>query len=334
MSDEKHSAAINETPRTPHVSVVVPCYNVALFIAETLQSALNQTFTDYEIIIVNDGSPDTQDFEKEIAPFLERLIYLKTPNGGAAAARNAALRLAKGKFIAFLDGDDIWFPEYLAEQVAFIEANALDMSYTDALMFGAGKLAGKNYMSHSVSEGEVSVRTLIENKCCPITSGTLVRREFLQKVGEFDGSWVAEDFNLWLRMAIAGAKIGYQKKVLLKYRLRRGSLSGDSLDKIDRSIDVYRRIKNEMSLSPPDVRVCDEQIAYFGALRDVELGKALLLKKNFAEAKRRFDAAARHISSLKLRVICRLAHSAPTLLLIVFRILREEDVEVLSNLKL
>jgi glycosyltransferase involved in cell wall biosynthesis len=79
------------------------------------------TFTDYEVIIVNDGSPDTEDLERALEPFRDRIRYFKQRNRGAGAARNVGLRAARGEFVAFLDADDLWLPNYLDEQMRFIQ---------------------------------------------------------------------------------------------------------------------------------------------------------------------------------------------------------------------
>src|SRR5262245_33441277 len=96
--------------QSPSVSVIIPAYNIAPFIAEALESVLAQTFTDYEIIVVNDGSPDTEELERVLAPYLSRIRYFKQENQGAGAARNAGLNVATGEYVAFLDGDDVWYP--------------------------------------------------------------------------------------------------------------------------------------------------------------------------------------------------------------------------------
>src|SRR6266702_399564 len=106
--------------RAPAVSVIIPAYNVARYIGETLESVLAQTFTDYEVIVVNDGSPDTEEFERAIEPYLSRIRYLKQENRGASVARNTGLQAAGGEFIAFLDADDLWLPNYLEAQMKFI----------------------------------------------------------------------------------------------------------------------------------------------------------------------------------------------------------------------
>ena len=113
------SSAINIS--SPLVSVIIPAYKVAPFINETLESVFAQDLNDFEVIVINDGSPDTEDLEVALEPYKERITYLKQANLGAGAARNAGLRAARGTYVAFLDGDDIWFPIFLSEQIRFLE---------------------------------------------------------------------------------------------------------------------------------------------------------------------------------------------------------------------
>ena len=114
------------------VSIIMPSYNTASFIAESIQSVLGQSYKDWELIIVDDCSPDNTD--DVVRPFLtdERIKYLKNEkNSGAAISRNRALREAKGKWIAFLDSDDLWIPDKLKKQVSFMEKNGYHFSYTN-----------------------------------------------------------------------------------------------------------------------------------------------------------------------------------------------------------
>ena len=114
------------------VSIIMPSYNTASFIAKSIQSVLDQSYKDWELIIVDDCSPDNTD--EVVKPYLsdERIKYLKNEkNSGAAVSRNRALREAKGKWIAFLDSDDLWMPEKLMKQISFMEKNDYHFSYTD-----------------------------------------------------------------------------------------------------------------------------------------------------------------------------------------------------------
>ena len=120
---------------SPLVSVIIPAYNVAKFIGEALNSAFAQSFKDYEVIVVNDGSPDTPELERTLAPYLPRIVYLKQENRGVSAARNAGINAARGSLIAFLDGDDVWLPHYLEVQVKRIQADpSIDVLYPNVVM--------------------------------------------------------------------------------------------------------------------------------------------------------------------------------------------------------
>ena len=113
------------------VSIVMPSYNTGKFIAESINAVINQSYPYWELLIVDDCSND--DTDNVVAPFLsdERIRYFKNEkNSGAAVSRNKALREAKGKWIAFLDSDDLWFPEKLERQISFMEKNGYHFSYT------------------------------------------------------------------------------------------------------------------------------------------------------------------------------------------------------------
>lgn len=114
------------------VSVIMPSYNTAKYIAESIESVINQTYPHWELIIVDDCSTD--DTDSVVAKYLSdgRIRYLKNEkNSGAAISRNYALREAKGKWIAFLDSDDVWLPDKLEKQIAFMENNGYCFSYTN-----------------------------------------------------------------------------------------------------------------------------------------------------------------------------------------------------------
>jgi glycosyltransferase involved in cell wall biosynthesis len=118
------------TNHIPKVSIIMPAYNTADLIAASLDSVLAQSFQDFEIIVVNDGSPDTPDLERVLAPYLDKIIYINQENKRAAGARNTAIRRARGKFLAFLDSDDQWLPDHLSVQMELFEKDAeLDLIY-------------------------------------------------------------------------------------------------------------------------------------------------------------------------------------------------------------
>jgi glycosyltransferase involved in cell wall biosynthesis len=309
----------------PKVSVIIPVYNVAEFIAETLDSALAQTFEDYEIIVINDGSPDTAEFEKVLEKHKDEIIYLKQENAGVGPARNVAIGHSRGELFAFLDGDDVWYPEFLESQVKFLEENNYDLVYPDALLFGGSVLDGRTFMQNAPSTGEVTFESLLDMRCNVVLSGSLARREAVLDAGMFEWKPVrAQDFNLWLRMAHKGARIGYQKKVLLKYRMRPGSLSGNEVQRVEREINAYQRICEMITLSASEQKIVDDQLKRLEAELELERGKSYLLQEDFVSARKAFEKANRYRQSNRLRLIISLIRIAPRLLLKIYRSRRKE----------
>src|SRR5579864_51434 len=125
------------TSQGPAVSVIIPAYNAAAYIAETLDSVFAQTFREFEVIVINDGSPDTNQLEKVLERYLDRIVYLKQENRGPSAARNAGIQRSRAEFLALLDSDDVWNREYLATQMSFFQRDPkLDLIYSDFLYHG------------------------------------------------------------------------------------------------------------------------------------------------------------------------------------------------------
>jgi glycosyltransferase involved in cell wall biosynthesis len=237
----------------PSVSVVIPAYNVAPYIVETLDAVFAQTFTDFEVIIINDGSLDTDELERALAPYLDRICYVSQENSGAAAARNRGVQQAHGEYIAFLDGDDVWMPDYLDSQLRFMRGGDYDLVYADALLFGDSPVAGKTYMETTPSVGPVTFLSLVRNESHVITSGVVAKRVALIEAGLFDESLRnAQDFELWARLARRGARLAFQRRVLLRYRCREDSLSGDVMNRLAREIRVYRYIADTYDLTPAE----------------------------------------------------------------------------------
>jgi glycosyltransferase involved in cell wall biosynthesis len=170
----------------PKVSVIIPAYNIAPYIGETLDSILAQSYKNYEIILVNDGSLDTPELETALAPYFDDIIYAVQENSGAAQARNTAIELARGELLAFLDGDDVWLPDFLASQTHFLEANDYEMVYCDALIFGDAPYENQTFMDGSPSNGEVTTISLLTTECNVITSGTVLKKSLLETSGLFD----------------------------------------------------------------------------------------------------------------------------------------------------
>ena len=311
----------------PRVSVIIPAYNVAEYISETLDSVFAQTYKNYEIIVVNDGSPDTEKFEKVLEKYLDRIIYVKQKNTGAAIARNVGIEKSRGELIAFLDSDDVWLPEFLESQTKFLDSNDFDMVYSDAYLFGDSYTKGKTFMEDAPSSGVADFDGILSIRCNVITSGTIVKKQNLLDVGMFESEKIsAHDFILWLKLAKNGTRIGYQTIPLLKYRVLLSGLSGDLVQRSLREIEAFERVLASMELGEDQRRIAEERIENAEAEIDIIHGKSLLLQKQFEKAENYFEKANQIKKSKKLWLIGFLTHYAPHLMLLIFQWGRAKEI--------
>lgn len=319
--------------RNPKMSVVMPAYDCAEFIAETLDSALAQTFKNFEIIVVNDGSPDTEKLEKVLADYFDKIIYIKQKNNGTASARNTAISEAKGEFLAFLDSDDVWFSEYLESQLNALSKKNCDLIYADAELFGSVRSKAETFMTKAGSSGAVTTENLINATCNVITSGTVVKREKVLEIGMFDENLPRigmEDFDLWFRLAKSGAKLDYQKKVLLKYRVRPNSLSGSNVQRAERNIKAFDEILAKYDLTDSEQKVLDEYLESAEAELKLETAKLQLTEENYAEAKANFREANKFYKKPKLSVIIFMLGINPKLAFKFFQKFRPEEFSFIA----
>jgi glycosyltransferase involved in cell wall biosynthesis len=316
---------------SPRVSIITPAYNVAEYIADTLDSALAQTFKNFEMIVVNDGSPDTERLEEVLTAYFDKIIYIKQKNAGAAAARNTGIESARGEFIAFLDGDDLWLPEKLATQIKFLDESEFQMVYCDAEFFGDSLHKRSTFMEQSPSRGEVTTISLINTECNVITSGTILAKSVLDKFGYFDlNTKRSEDFELWFRLAKNGVKIGYQEKVLIKYRVGTSGLSGDNIMRAERNIDSLNVIKDRNVLDEQEEKVWQEYMKLCQAELNLEQAKTHLANENYAEARKNFREANKFYRKSKYSLINFLLRINPKLALLLFKKIRPTEFEFIA----
>ncbi|MCX7592248.1 MAG: glycosyltransferase family 2 protein [Fischerella sp.] len=207
----------------PKVSVVIPAYNAMDFLPETLASVLQQTFTDFEVLIVNDGSSDN--IVEWVSGITDsRVKLISQANQRVSAARNTGITNAQGEYIAFLDADDLWEPTKLEKQVCCLdEKPEVGLVYTWTLLVDKeNNPTGRIFASHV--EGNVWDK-LLEND--PISSGSspMVRRSCFDAVGLFDRNLAyAPDLDMWVRIAYS-YPIAVVKEPLLRYRQLPNSFS-------------------------------------------------------------------------------------------------------------
>jgi glycosyltransferase involved in cell wall biosynthesis len=295
-------ARIN-APASPVVSVIVPAYNTARFIAETLASVFAQTFRDYEVIVVNDGSPDTEDLERVIAPYLQQIVYIEQQNKGVAGARNTGIRAARGEYVAFLDSDDCYLPDFLEEQLRLLEREPpADLVYANASVIGERIAATATAMEICPSEGPVSLESLLLDRCTVVTSTVVARRQALIDAELFDESFrEAEDYDLWLRLAHRKARMRYQYKVLGRYRVRPGSLTSSEQRMSVSQIRVLERFQKSFDLASGTRTLFEQRLERARAFLDLTRGKEYLYEGQFAQALHCFRKANAFFRSLKLR---------------------------------
>lgn len=304
----------SETP--PVVSVIIPAFNAAEYIRETLDSVFAQTFSCHEVIVVNDGSPDAEELESVLKRYPANLRYIRQENRGAAAARNTGLHAAMGEFVAFLDADDKWLPNFLEEQLSLLKSTGADLVYADALLTGESPLAGRTFMELQPSRGDVTPEKLLAVEVTVLTSTVLARKAPIFEVGLFDESIKrGHDFDLWFRLAKLGFRFAYRREVLAHHRIVESGLSGDVISQLERTLAVLEAIKTREELTASENAAFQLNLNRTLAKLALEKGKQKLLRRDFVGALQHFTEAKRLRRSWKLVAVCLGLRISPRLFL-------------------
>jgi glycosyltransferase involved in cell wall biosynthesis len=284
------------------VAVVIPVYR-ATYLDETLASVFAQTWLPREVIVIDDGSLDRLAFERAIAPFRDRIALISQTNQGAAAARNAGIRAATSEWVAFLDADDSWRPEFLAEQMAFLAADPRrDVVYSDGEIIGESPKAGWRFTHGAPSIGEATFDTLLSQQCTVLMSSAIVRRFLVIRAGLFDPALRrGQDFDLWLRVAYCGARFAYHRKPLVLHRVHEHNLSGTSIDMAERTLAIFYKAMSTIPLTVTQRRIAEDRVRHLQADLARERGKECLASGDFTSARQLLDEALRAVPSWKLR---------------------------------
>jgi glycosyltransferase involved in cell wall biosynthesis len=234
--------------RRPLATVVMPAYNAARFIAQAVASVRRQTVADWELVIVDDGSTD--DTGRIVSRIRDaRIRCIRTENRGPTAARNRGLTEARGEVVAFLDSDDVWFPQKLAAQMdVFAREPEVGLVHTNVLFItedGRRIRTGRGTLKRT-PDGDCLDRIIVRNAV--VTSTAAIRRSLLARTGDFCPELRGpEDWDLWWRFA-ACSRFRYIPRVLAAYRVRKESVS-TNLDVVEESC---RRVI-ERAFSHPEV---------------------------------------------------------------------------------
>ena len=236
------------------VSVIIPLYNGAQFIAETLDSVLGQTVRPKEVIVVNDGSTDES--PEIVRSYGDRIILITVPNGGECAARNIGCAQATGDWLAFCDSDDLWLPTKLEKQLSLArEVPEIQCVITDYIEYTDGQVTGRSHLSYAPKDfwqpephpSGFVVRQPVTGKLTTfqpsISSTPMVRRDFYFEIGGFDEEetrW-APDTTFHFR-CLSRVPFGVIPEVLMHYRRHASSISADSLKQLRNSVTVWEHI--------------------------------------------------------------------------------------------
>ncbi len=223
--------------RLPLVSVIMPCYNCLLTLEESVRSVMKQSFRDWELLLVDDGSTDGSRTRIRLLAAREPRIrpVLLMKNSGVAEARNVGMQAARGRFMAFLDADDVWEPEKLKEQLEWVEATGAAFSWT---AYGRMDSQGNRLSRVRKAPESLTFRQLLKGNvigCSTVIVDTA-------KTGPITMEPVRqEDYYLWLKLLRKGVPGTGLNRVLTWYRVSSGSLSGNKFRSAHWNWVLYRR---------------------------------------------------------------------------------------------
>jgi|HubBroStandDraft_1064217.scaffolds.fasta_scaffold170461_1 glycosyltransferase involved in cell wall biosynthesis len=268
----RHARSIQQ----PLVSVILPTYNNCHFVVEALESVLSQSFGNLEVIVVDDGSTD--ETLSALKPYRDSIVLIEILNRGPAGARNAGISHATGEFIAFLDSDDLWLPEKIEQQTAYLTAHPdTGVVFCDSEAFGSGRHARCGGRADTWTQSGTTFETLLTHRPIALSS-VIVRRSCLDTTGLFDESLIgAEDYNLFLRLSRTFT-FGYIDRVMVRKRSHDNNLS-DDLSCMH--LDEISNLQKIAALFPDDrvpVRNLSGQIHY-------RFGKYYFDRKDFHNAR-------------------------------------------------
>lgn len=247
------------------ISVIIPTFNSAEYIRETLESAVSQTRKPFEIIVADDGSTDQT--KRIIHEFFmkystQKNILIENSHSGAGANRNTGIWAARGEWIAFLDSDDQWFPQKLERVRAFIEKDPdVDLwCHSEIADLGHRKKELRYFQCYDT---DLHPFLNLYRHNCLSTSAVVVRKSCLLDVGGFDPQLTSgQDYDLWLRMAARKIRIGFIKDMLGVYNVRDGNLSSNPVRRLKCMLRI--RIKARSILKQLSRQWIFEELFFLG----------------------------------------------------------------------
>lgn len=256
----------------PAVSILIATYNRAAYLREALDSVLGQSYHDFEVVVIDDGSTDgstelLRDYQRRYPDKIRHFWHEGRINKGTSSSLNAAIEQSGGRYLAWLDSDDVWFPDKLAKQMSHIESQpALGMVYGYAVVIDENGTRFPGLIGGDVSR-DAFRQLVIGNAICPST--VLMRRACLDDVGWFNEGVIYHDWELFIRIA-ARYPIGFISEPLAFYRIhaRNISILDQAETKLERSLAVIDTVFSERTDVDPGLRDKALAAVYFAAVLD------------------------------------------------------------------
>jgi len=302
------------TDRGIGVSIIIPTYNRARFVTKAIDSVLAQTYTDYELIVVDDGSTDGT--KEALQPYMNRIRYIYQENSGVSAARNRGIIEAKGKWIAFLDSDDEWLPDNLSCHIEQLEKNSnICLHITNATIIrllpkqkktsyfehcGFNKVGPSDGIIHRPQNLEFQIKYGLGR-----VQTAMVQKEIMSRIGLFDPALtICEDQDVMLKLALCGSWGVSSRQLAVMYRRQEKQpnlgqqLERQPIHSAKSMVYIYDKLCRAPGLSPYERSLVTEALASVEA----SLGVALLWAKRYKEARSSFRQSLSHNISIKAMI--------------------------------
>jgi glycosyltransferase involved in cell wall biosynthesis len=298
----------------------MPAYNVEQYLAASVESVLAQTFRDWELVNVDDGSTDrTGAIADSYARRDQRIRVVHQPNGGLSAARNTAMRYAAGDYFALLDSDDLWDPLFLEAQMAVFAARPQVSIVTGNGRELGGPRSGKPARPWPDRRAQPDfLQILGDHEAIFIMS--IFDRKVYESIGEFDERMRSnEDYDYWLRASLAGFVFARNDRPLGEYRRRAESLSADEVRMLRGLLAVYRKTRPALLERRVDLAILDAQIAHFETELIAAEARAAIDAGNPAAAAERLRQLRSRRPSLGITIAAAVGRRVPALLPLLYR---------------
>lgn len=308
------------SPTVPSVSVIMAAYNVEAFVGAAVASVRAQTHPSFELLVVDDGSTDrTAAIVAGHAADDPRVRLLRQPNAGLSAARNHAMREARGEYLALLDSDDAWAPDFLAAQLRILLEHPEVDIVTGNAWFDGGPRSGQPAGPTPDSRPAPDLHELLQDETAMFIMSVFRRRVF-ETIGGFDEAFRSnEDYDFWIRAALAGFRFARNDRPAGYYRRRHDSLSADEERMLSGILRVYDKTRPALAGRPSELAILEAQVSRFETERVAAQARQALQRGDRAAVTRLVGTLAARRGGPVLRLASIVARWAPGVLSRVYQ---------------